>query len=371
MLLSVIVVSYESPRELPRTLHSLSPHFQRNMSADDYEVIVVDNGSRRPPTVEQFAHLGMDLTILHVTDPTPSPVRAINLGLDSSCGAAMGVFIDGARLASPGLLWRTRAALESHPRAIVGSRGRYLGPMMQRRSMKFGYDQALEDQLLDRIDWKHNGYELFHISIFDETSRPTWHSQVGETNALFMRRELWRELDGYDPAFRSPGGGFVNLDTWERACNLPAVSPILLLGEATFHQFHGGVATNSSKQDVEVFREEYKHLRGRDHRRPTAPVTFFGSFTVEPPEEELVRERFSDAVARMSSGPMQGLLDVQSADAEPRQRRSVGVAATSTIKSTRRSVSRRLPRRFKHALRSAGRRLPPRARRSVNRALGR
>ena len=374
MFLSVIVISYESERELAKTLYSLSPSFQRNVDTEDYEVIVVDNGSRRPPKPEQFYELGLDLRVLHAEDPTPSPVAAVNLGLDQSCGAAMGVFIDGARLASPGLLWRTRQALESTERAVVGARGRYLGPMMQRRSMKFGYNQTVEDELLERVDWKRNGYDLFRISIFDETSRPTWHSHVGETNALFMRRALWAELEGFDPAFQSPGGGFVNLDAWERACNLPAVSAILLLGEATFHQFHGGVATNKERKDVDKFRQEYIALRGRDHRRPSTPVSFWGSFEIEPPEEEFVRARASNGVERIADGPMKGLLDLGVDTAGSERTTSSAVqssAANSWPTSTLRGAGRRLPGRVKRWLRRAGRRLPPDVRRRAKRIIGR
>ena len=113
--LSIVVVSYQSARELPKTLYSLSPAFQQGVSADDYEVIVVDNGSRRPPKASAFADLGLDLTVLSVEDPTPSPVRAMNLGLDASCGAVVGAFIDAARLASPGLIRRSREAMATHP----------------------------------------------------------------------------------------------------------------------------------------------------------------------------------------------------------------------------------------------------------------
>ncbi|MBV9065146.1 MAG: glycosyltransferase, partial [Methylobacteriaceae bacterium] len=43
--ISVIVVVYNIPREAPRTLYSLSAAYQQNIAAEDYEVIVVDNGS--------------------------------------------------------------------------------------------------------------------------------------------------------------------------------------------------------------------------------------------------------------------------------------------------------------------------------------
>ena len=42
---SVVVVVYNMAREAPRTLYSLSAAYQRDISAEDYEVIVVDNGS--------------------------------------------------------------------------------------------------------------------------------------------------------------------------------------------------------------------------------------------------------------------------------------------------------------------------------------
>ena len=45
---SVIVVVYNMAREAPRTLRSLAADYQRYIDADDYEIIVVDNGSSPP-----------------------------------------------------------------------------------------------------------------------------------------------------------------------------------------------------------------------------------------------------------------------------------------------------------------------------------
>mgnify|MGYP003336692898 CR=1 FL=1 len=50
--LSVVVISYNGQRELPRTLYSLSPLYQRDITADDYEVIGVVAGVVRPPRSE-------------------------------------------------------------------------------------------------------------------------------------------------------------------------------------------------------------------------------------------------------------------------------------------------------------------------------
>lgn len=62
-----------------------------------------------------------------------------------------------------------------------------------------------------------------------------------ESNAFLMLRDAFLALGGYDERFTSPGGGLCNLDFFKRAQAHP---PVALLGEATFHQFHGGVASN-------------------------------------------------------------------------------------------------------------------------------
>ena len=35
-------------------------------------------------------------------------------------------------------------------------------------------------------------------------------------------------------------GGFLNMDTYIRACEMPDSELVMLLGERTFHQLHGG-----------------------------------------------------------------------------------------------------------------------------------
>ncbi|MEN9823633.1 MAG: hypothetical protein RLZ04_2059 [Actinomycetota bacterium] len=308
-LLSIVVISYKNDRELPRTLYSLSPAFQKGVTADQYEVVIVDNGSPTPPRARKFAHLGLDLSVVVMDNPTHSPVPAINRGIEAAVGAGVCVFIDGARLASPGLVARLREGLLTHPRAVVGSKGRYLGPVPQRIGMRYGYDQKVEDAMLRRIDWKNNGYRLFEASVFDEPSGPRWLMQVGESNSITMSRTMWAELGGYDPAFVSRGGGYVNLDTWHRACHLPGAHPVILLGESTFHQFHGGVATNAPQKDVDHLHEEYKALRGHPYRRPKVPATYLGAFVHSPPAWEFDWKdgvNFIDLVD--PKGPMAGML---------------------------------------------------------------
>src|SRR5689334_5918442 len=46
-LLSLLVIVHRMPEQAGRTLRSLSPSYQRNAAASDYEVIVVENASDR------------------------------------------------------------------------------------------------------------------------------------------------------------------------------------------------------------------------------------------------------------------------------------------------------------------------------------
>lgn len=276
--LSVIVVGYDMAREIPRTIRSLSLDNQIGLGAADYEVILIDNGSKRPFAADDCRRWIPDIQIVRLPDPTVSPVPAINHGLGLARGDLIGVMIDGARMASPGLLAMALEASRLHANPVIGSLAFHLGPDVQMRSVRQGYCAAVEDSLLAASGWENDGYALFDISVFAGSSSNGWFVLPAETNALFMLREQWRRLGGYDPNFVTPGGGLANLDTWARACSDPAAQVIMLLGEATFHQVHGGVATNSMQTNWQsVFAEEYRRLRGCDFKLPKVQPRFYGS----------------------------------------------------------------------------------------------
>jgi hypothetical protein len=133
--------------------------------------------------------------------------------------------------------------------------------------MLYGYNRAREDALLESIGWPQDGYRLFEIATLDESSNSNGLGPVSESNSLFLKRELWRELGGMDERFDLPGGGLLNLDTFRRALELPQAELVYLLGEATFHQFHGGEATNSPldrfNQSLQAWLDQYRAIRGR------------------------------------------------------------------------------------------------------------
>jgi hypothetical protein len=205
-----------------------------------------------------------------------SPVPAINFGLTVARGDLVGVCIDGARMASPGLLSKALAASRLYRWPMIGTVAFHLGPDVQMESIKRGYNQTIEDELLARSGWEADGYRLFTISVFAGSSGGGWFELPAESNALFLRADHWRALGGWDEGFVMPGGGLVNLDTWARVCADPTGKLIMLLGEATFHQVHGGIATNNLNSPFELFHEEYRRLRGRSCERPTRqPLPFW------------------------------------------------------------------------------------------------
>jgi hypothetical protein len=277
--LSIIVVSFNMSRELPRTVRSLSPDLQHGVAAEDYEIIVVDNGSTIPPTPEEVMSWAPNGRLLVVGENArPSPVQAINDALAESRGELVGVFIDGARIASPGVLAGALDAAKLQPTPVIGVFSFHLGPDIQSRSTQNGYDRTAEDRLLNSVRWEEDPYRLFEIAVFADSSAGGWFSTPAETNALFLKRAKWLELGGFDPAFKSPGGGLANLDLWARLCGDPSIRPALLLGEATFHQVHGGVATNAASSPWEHFHAEYVRIRGHDYQKPSVSPWLFGRF---------------------------------------------------------------------------------------------
>ncbi|HET9721182.1 MAG TPA: TylF/MycF/NovP-related O-methyltransferase [Solirubrobacteraceae bacterium] len=279
--LSLVVVAFDMSREIVRTVRSLSPP-QQGIAAAEYELVVVDNGSSEPIDREACEAFGANIRWLRIEDAPASPAMAVNRGLVMADAPLVGVMVDGARMASPGLIRHALAAARVSPRPVIGTFSFHLGPGLQQRTVAAGYDQAAEDALLSSIDWERDGYELFGISVPAASSAGGWFDLPAESNALFLPGRLWKELGGYDERFETPGGGFVNLDTFRRACDLADTTLIMLFGEGTFHQVHGGISTNEGEPErtqlrMETFHAEYARIRQRPFSQSTRRPLLFGT----------------------------------------------------------------------------------------------
>lgn len=276
--LSIVVVFHEMRREAVRTLATMGVPYQRGMSADAYEIIAVDNGSRAPLRREDVDAAAPGVRYLQEPPGNPSPCATINRAVALARGEHLMVCIDGARMLSPGLLAHALAALERHPHPFVYTLGMHLGPKPQNESMLEGYDQAAEDALLATVPWQQDGYRLFGISSLAYSSGGGFFGQLSESNCFALRREDFLAMGGMDERFASPGGGLVNLDFFNRAHQIPDVAPVMLLGEASFHQFHGGVATNVPRAEHPWPRmaDEYRRIRGEDFATNAARPEYAG-----------------------------------------------------------------------------------------------
>jgi hypothetical protein len=312
---------YNIPREAPRTLLSLSASYQRHVHSDDYEVIVVDNGSSPSVDPHMFDNLEGNFRLVRIDPAPPSPAHAVNRGIAEAKGEIIGVMVDGARIVTPGLIHFARHGARLYEGAVVAALGWYLGYDFQRWAMRSGYDQAREDALLAKIAWPQDGYRLFEVATLDESSVEGWFHPIAEANALFMRRELWDRLGGMDERFDLPGGGLVNLDIYVRAIELPDVQRVLLLGEGTFHQLHGGVATNLAPEfepaNWKVLADQYERIRGRGYSKPhpSHPPTYIGALP-RPALAHFVRAAIAP-VRRHTEPPLGSDFDQQTWSPKP------------------------------------------------------
>ena len=277
--LSVIVVVHNMAREARRTLHSLSRGYQQGIDGLDYEVIVVDNGSTEPLGEAFVGQFGDQFSYLCLENAPKSPARAINAGVGHARGEVLSIMIDGAHVLTPGVLRYAMRAFALYPNPVVAPRYWFTGPGQQGETVQQGYDAEAENRLFARIDWPADGYRMFEIGVFI-TPQAEWLSYFFESNCLFMRRAVFDAIGQANEEFDLPGGGFLNIDLMRQAVEQEGVTWVTLLGEATFHQVHGGVTTNVAPEErgskVAMYREQYRRIRGRDYQIPARPIEYLG-----------------------------------------------------------------------------------------------
>ena len=293
---SIVIICYNMAREVPRTVRSFLPPYQKELQPEDVEVIVLENGSSQPVAEEVRMSWPGNVKYIQIKDPKPSPAHALNFGVKIARAPIVCPVIDGARMASPGLLSSALKALKISDQAFVASIGYHLGSKLQQEAVDEGYNQAVEDELIRSINWPQDGYRLFEICAPAGSSRAAWFGTLAETNAPFLTKSLYESLGGYDERFDIPGGGLVNLDFLNRAVERLGIDYMLVMGEATFHQFHGGVTTSRSVALKEADGEstwskyirQYEDIRGRPFQVTDRRPILFGSF---PPAASSVAKR--------------------------------------------------------------------------------
>jgi cephalosporin hydroxylase len=292
--LSVVIVVHNMRREATRTLHSLSRSYQRGVDDLDYEVIVVENGSSAEQRLghEFVRSFGGEFRYIDLAaDAQPSPARALNRGIAACTAQTLALMIDGAHVLTPGVLRFGMLGLSTYAPAIVTAKQWYVGPGQQPETVASGYDGEFEDRLFAEIDWPTDGYRLFDIGHF--IGDRDWFDGDWESNCIFVPRALLEQVGGMDESFATPGGGFVNLDFFERMVGSPGVTLVTMLGEGSFHQVHGGTTTNIAEPHelVRSYDDQYEELRGRRFQVPPQRAHYVG--TLPPPARRTKPRRMS------------------------------------------------------------------------------
>ena len=281
--LTVIACFYNMRREARRTLYSLTPEYQHSVSADDYAVVAVDNGSSAALDPRWVASLAPNFSHVLFETESQSPCQAINTVVRAAQSDHVMILIDGARILTPGILKYFMMAAESFAHYFAYTLSMHLGHELQNEGMLKGYDQKAEDELLRTVDWRTNGYSLFSVGCLAGSSRRGPLAQPAESNCFTLRRDDFLRVGGYEERFQAPGGGTANLELFNRLNRQSGIQPVMLLGEATFHQFHGGVTTNVPPElhPLERNRLEYLDITGATYELFRRDPILFGHWPAE------------------------------------------------------------------------------------------
>lgn len=265
-LFTIIVNFYNMRREAERTLTSLTRGYQRGIGDLRYEVLCVDNGSSPPLDADWVESFGPEFRLIRPAVPLPSPCHALNDAAAEAKGRYLAIMIDGAHLLTPGVFREVWDAIEETPDAVIALRQWFVGGD-QRWLASVGYSTSQEDMLFDKIGWPVDGYRLFRVGTPVWESPYHWFNGIIESNCLFLPRALYQRIGGMNEAFSEPGAGYANLDLFKRAVSAVEEPLIALLGEASFHQFHGGTTTNVTREEkdrrVRMYESSYAQIQGQ------------------------------------------------------------------------------------------------------------
>lgn len=303
--LSIVVIFYSMPRQALNTLYSLSSHYQQQVSSDDYEIIAVENHSQNNIDENQLNTLAGNFRYFLRDESMPTPVNAINFGVEQAHADQLCIMVDGARLVTPGLVHYMLKAQSIYSNPVVSVPGYHLGEELQQDAVLNDYSEAKEIEMLESIAWKQDGYRLFEIACLSGTSQPGFFKPIGESNTLGVGRKTFDKAGGFDKRFTETGGGQCNLDFYKRIVEFPETELVMLFGEGSFHQYHGGITTgkqtgNARDEMMERHFAQYRAIRGEPYSPPQKDAIYLG----ELPAPVMKFVHYSAQSARRSRGEL-------------------------------------------------------------------
>lgn len=283
--LSIIVIAYNMPRQAMNTLYSLSVPYQKNVSVDDYEVIVVENRSSHNLHKQDVLALGSNFHYFLRDEKGVSPVDAVNFAFEQARGEYIGLSIDGARMVTPRVLEYALLAFALNKHALVMVPGYHLGEHDQKFHLDAGYTEEKEIAKLRELNWHENGYRLFQFATWSSSNQRGYFQPMQECSCIFASAKDFEKIGRADARFNQPGGGSINLHIYRSLGMLPHSKLFVLPGEGSFHQFHGGVTTqqhanNEARQELlKKFDQQLDDLWQGEFKALTREPMMLGAVT--------------------------------------------------------------------------------------------
>lgn len=278
--LSIVLIVYKMADQAERTIRSLCPPYQQCVDANDYELLVVENRSDWLLGEQRAKQHASNVRYFLRDEKERTPVHAINFGAGQARGTHVAIMIDGARMVTPGIVRHAIDAFRIAPNAAVSAPGYHIGEKLQQIAVNEGYNEAVEAEFLQRIQWPVDGYRLFEIAVLSGSCQGGFFQPNYESNFIATSMKRWKQLGGMNPRYNDFGGGMVNLDFYKRLLEFPKTPLYLLFGEGSFHQFHGGVTTGTLKEErSRIFKQlddQDIEIRGDDRAAPNVKATFYG-----------------------------------------------------------------------------------------------
>ena len=248
--ISIIVVAYNMPRQFANTLSTLLPSYQQQVRSCDYEVIAIENASDNTLDSHFVEQLPDNFHYILRQESSCSPVFALNEGLQLARGEFIGLMIDGAHMLSPGILKYAMMASAINNNAFITVPVYHMGPDEQHISAASGYCEDDEIALLESINWRDDGYQLFDISSNCSANPRGYFVPIMESNCYFAPQHAYKEIGYIDTDFCYSGGGSINLHLTRQLGIRQYCQMFTLAGEGSFHQFHGGVTSGPNRDKV-------------------------------------------------------------------------------------------------------------------------
>jgi len=228
-----LVVAAQPPVELGlRALASLAPDYQRGVDAE-YELVIVDNGSDCPAAWSELAEREQHVRLCRL-DRHASHADAVWTGVTAAHGQSVGV-VDGAAVASPGLVRTMIGATRAHPDSAIVTFNWELGYDIPPFATESGWTPSDEACLLASIDWPADGYRLFEVATLDIPAADSWFSAIVESRAFALPAAVWSRLADLHEAKGDASAGTTS-SLLASAAALDDVAWVLLISEATFRQ---------------------------------------------------------------------------------------------------------------------------------------